>query len=149
VDSDGDGVANAADKCPDTPAGTKVDAVGCPVLFAPGAASLVLQGVNFATGKATLLSESQAILDRVAESLNNNPQVTVEVGGHTDNTGSRITNLRLSQARANTVREYLISKGVDGSRITAKGYGPDKPVAENTTATGRAANRRVELTKTN
>jgi len=147
-DSDGDGVADAGDKCPGTPAGTSVDAVGCPALFAAGKA-LVLQGVNFTTGKATLLPESQTILDKVAESLNNNPDVTVEVGGHTDNTGSRATNLRLSQARAITVRDYLISKGVDGSRITAKGYGPDVPVADNKTATGRAANRRVELSRTN
>jgi len=147
-DSDGDGVADAGDKCPGTPAGTSVDAVGCPALFAAGKA-LVLQGVNFTTGKATLLPESQTILDKVAESLNNNPDVTVEVGGHTDNTGSRATNLRLSQARAITVRDYLISKGVDGARITAKGYGPDVPVADNKTATGRAANRRVELSRTN
>ncbi len=148
TDADNDGVINSSDKCPDTPAGTTVDAVGCPALFG-GGASLVLQGVNFATGKAVLLPESQAILDRVAESLNNNPEVTVEVGGHTDNTGRKATNVRLSQARATTVRDYLISKGVDGARITAQGYGPDKPVADNTSAAGRAANRRVELTKTN
>ncbi len=147
-DSDHDGVLDAADKCPNTPAGTTVDAVGCPALFGTGA-SLVLQGVNFQTGKAVLLPESQTILDRVAESLNNNPTVTVEVGGHTDNTGRKATNLRLSQARASAVRDYLISKGVDGGRITAKGYGPDQPVADNATAAGRAANRRVELSKTN
>jgi outer membrane protein OmpA-like peptidoglycan-associated protein len=148
LDTDGDGVLNANDRCPDTPAGTRVDAVGCPALFERGAA-LVLQGVNFQTGRATLLPESQAILDRVAESLNNNPDVNVEVGGHTDNTGRRATNLRLSSARATTVRDYLISKGVAASRITARGYGPDKPVGDNTTATGRASNRRVELTRTN
>jgi outer membrane protein OmpA-like peptidoglycan-associated protein len=85
----------------------------------------------------------------VATSLVDNPTVTVEVGGHTDNTGRKATNVRLSQARANTVRDYLIGKGVDGARITAKGYGPDQPVAENTTVAGRAANRRVELSKTN
>jgi len=148
VDSDQDGVLNASDKCPDTPAGTKVDAVGCPALFG-GGASLVLQGVNFETGKAVLLPESQAILDRVAESLTDNPTVTVEVGGHTDNTGRKATNQRLSQARANAVRDYLIGKGIDGGRITAQGYGQDKPVADNTTVAGRAANRRVELSKTN
>jgi OOP family OmpA-OmpF porin len=149
VDSDKDGVFDTADKCPNTAPGVKVDAVGCPALFAEPGKALVLQGVNFETGKATLLPESQAILDKVAESLNNNPGVNVEVGGHTDSRGTRVVNVRLSQARATTVREYLISKGVDGSRITAKGYGPDQPVASNATATGRAANRRVELTKTN
>ena len=70
-------------------------------------------------------------------------------GGHTDNTGSKATNQRLSAARATAVRDLLISKGVDASRMTAKGYGPDKPVADNKTVAGRAANRRVELTKTN
>jgi outer membrane protein OmpA-like peptidoglycan-associated protein len=148
-DSDGDGVADAADKCPNTPAGAKVDAVGCPALFAEPGKALVLQGVNFETAKATLKPESQAILDKVAESLNNNPEVNVEVGGHTDNRGTRAANLRLSQARAFAVRQYLIEKGVAASRITAQGYGPDKPVADNTTATGRAANRRVELSRTN
>jgi outer membrane protein OmpA-like peptidoglycan-associated protein len=147
-DSDGDGVIDSSDKCPNTPAGTKVDAVGCPALFG-GGATLVLEGVYFATGKAILKPESQATLDRVAESLKGNPEVTVEIGGHTDNTGSKATNRRLSAARANAVRDFLISKGVDAGRLTAQGYGPDKPVADNKTVAGRAANRRVELTKTN
>jgi outer membrane protein OmpA-like peptidoglycan-associated protein len=147
-DSDADGVTDAADKCPNTPAGTKVDAVGCPALFGAGK-SLVLEGVYFETGKSVLKPESQAVLDRVAESLKGNPEVKVEIGGHTDNTGSRATNVRLSAARANAVRDYLTSKGVDAGRMTAKGYGPDKPVADNKTVAGRAANRRVELTKTN
>ena len=147
-DADGDGVIDSRDKCPNTPAGTRVDAVGCPALFG-GGATLVLEGVYFETGKATLKPESQAVLTRVAESLKGNPEVTVEIGGHTDNTGSKATNRRLSAARANAVRDYLISQGVDAGRMTAKGYGPDKPVAANTTVAGRAANRRVELTKTN
>lgn len=149
TDSDRDGVLDGTDKCPDTPAGTTVDAVGCPALFQPGGGALVLEGVNFQTGKSALLPESQEVLDRVAESLLNNPDVNVEVGGHTDNTGSRAGNTRLSQARANAVREYLIGKGIDAGRLSAKGYGPDKPVADNTTVEGRAANRRVELTRTN
>jgi len=148
-DSDGDGVPDYLDKCPNTPPGAKVDAVGCPALFAEPGKALVLQGVNFETGKATLLSESQVVLDKVAQSLIDNPGVNVEVGGYTDSRGSRAANLRLSQARAFTVRGYLISKGVAASRVTARGYGPENPVASNKTAAGRAANRRVELTRTN
>ncbi|HXI20066.1 MAG TPA: OmpA family protein, partial [Gemmatimonadales bacterium] len=146
VDSDHDGVIDANDKCPGTPAGTRVDATGCPELFERGT-TLVLQGVNFDVGKVTLRPESRAILDRVAASLVANPTVRVEVGGHTSSTGSRALNLRLSRARADAVRNYLIARGVPASQLTARGYGPDKPVAANGTAAGRAANRRVELTK--
>ena len=147
-DGDHDGVPDGIDRCPRTPTGTDVDAVGCTVLFKEGK-PLVLQGVNFRTGKAILLPESNDILDRVAESLVGNPDVTIEVGGHTDITGSVATNVRLSQARAVAVRDYLISKGVAGTRITAKGYASTVPIADNTSVEGRAANRRVELTKTN
>ena len=105
--------------------------------------------MNFQTGKAVILPVSQGILDQVAQSLVDNPDVNVEVGGHTDSQGSEAANLRLSQARADAVREYLIGKGVPAARITAKGYGEGSPVADNTTAAGRSANRRVELNRTN
>ncbi len=147
-DSDGDGVTDDRDRCPNTVAGSRVDAVGCILLFEAGK-PLVLQGVNFELNKAVLLPQSLEILDQVAASLVANETVTVEVGGHTDGTGSRANNMRLSDARAKSVRDYLISKGVAAARLTAKGYGPDKPIAENTTATGRLANRRVELNQTN
>jgi outer membrane protein OmpA-like peptidoglycan-associated protein len=78
-----------------------------------------------------------------------NPTATVEIGGHTDNTGSKATNMKLSEDRANAVRDYLISKGVSGERMTAVGYGPDEPVADNATKEGKAQNRRVELKRTN
>ena len=133
---------------PATVAGTSVDAKGCTSLFQAGT-PLILSGVNFETGKAILLPESQGILDQVAQSLVDNPDVNVEVGGYTDNTGRTATNVRLSEARANAVRDYMIEKGVDGGRITAKGYGQENPVADNATAAGRAANRRVELSRTN
>lgn len=148
TDSDGDGVMDTADRCPNTPAGVKVDRVGCAQIFESGR-PLVLLGVNFETGRSALLPESQAVLDTVATSLINNPEVTVEIGGHTDNTGSRATNLRLSQARADAVKAYLVSKGINATRMTTKGYGPDSPTADNATVEGRAANRRVELSKTN
>ena len=83
--------------------------------------------------------------DAVAQSLAANDSIRVEVGGHTDNTGSRATNLALSQARAEAVRHYLVRHGVAADRLVARGYGPDSPVAGNGTREGRAQNRRVEL----
>jgi len=147
-DGDGDGVTDDKDRCPHTPAGVKVDGEGCQVLFEQAKKSLVLEGVNFATGKAELTPESQTILDCVAESLVANGDIKVQVGGHTDNTGSAAVNKRLSAARAEAVRQYLISKGVAADRLTAVGFGPSKPIASNKTAAGRAQNRRVELTRT-
>ncbi|HEU4763037.1 MAG TPA: OmpA family protein [Gemmatimonadales bacterium] len=146
-DTDGDGVVDRDDKCPGTPTGTAVDASGCQKLFdvAAGQTTVVLQGVTFRSGSSALTPNSRPILDQVAAALVANPDLKVEVQGHTDNTGSRATNIRLSQQRANTVRLYLISKGVDGARLTARGYGPDVPKVPNTTAAGRAENRRVEL----
>ncbi|HEX6944188.1 MAG TPA: PKD domain-containing protein [Gemmatimonadaceae bacterium] len=106
---------------------------------------VVLEGVHFQTNKATLLPESSQILDRVAESLIAHPDVKVEVGGHTDSDGSESYNLKLSQKRANTVRDYLVKKGVPASQLTARGYGEVQPVADNVTPEGKATNRRVEL----
>jgi OOP family OmpA-OmpF porin len=146
-DADGDGVNDDKDRCPSTPAGVKVDQEGCQVLFEQSKKTLILEGVNFETGKADLTPESQTILDGVAESLVANDSIKVQVGGHTDNTGSAAVNKRLSAARANAVREYLISKGVAADRLTAAGFGPSKPIASNRTAEGRAQNRRVELTR--
>ena len=148
-DKDGDGVTDDKDRCPSTPAGVKVDAEGCQVLFEQAKKPLILEGVNFATGKAELTPESQAILDGVAESLVAHEDIKVQVGGHTDNTGSAAVNKRLSAARAEAVRQYLISKGVAETRLSAKGFGPSKPIASNKTAAGRSQNRRVELTRVN
>jgi outer membrane protein OmpA-like peptidoglycan-associated protein len=145
LDGDKDGVPDGIDKCPNTAAGTRVDATGCPMVFEEGTTRVVLQGVTFQTGSAQLTPAARAILDGVAQTLAANPDIKVEVGGHTDSTGSRATNVRLSQARAESVMAYLVGKGVAASRLTAKGYGPDEPVADNKTADGRAKNRRVEL----
>ena len=87
------------------------------------------------------------MLDKVAESIRNAGPVKVEVAGHTDAQGSDAFNLKLSQRRAEAVRAYLVSKGVDGTRLAAKGYGESVPVGDNATAAGRAQNRRVELRK--
>lgn len=148
-DSDGDGVMDGVDKCPNSPAGSTVDATGCNVvLFERGAKALILDGVTFETGKATLTPSSSDILDRVANSLQDYPDLTIEVGGHTDTTGPRAFNVKLSRARARAVMEYLVSRGIAATRMTTKGYGPDAPIADNNTADGRARNRRVELKKT-
>lgn len=147
TDADKDGVFDGLDKCPNTPAGRQVDANGCPVLFEENK-PLILQGVTFATGKADLTGNSRTVLDLVAQSLIGWPDLKVEVAGFTDNTGSAAVNSRLSQARAEAVRAYLISKGVPAARLTAKGYGPAQPIAPNTTPAGREKNRRVELRKT-
>lgn len=139
-DSDGDGVRDSADQCPDSDAGAAVDARGCEIPEV-----IILKGVNFNTGSHQLTDESSAILDETADALMRHPQMKVEVAGHTDNRGSQAFNLRLSQERAQAVLDYLVSRGVDAENITAKGYGPDDPIADNETVEGRAANRRVEL----
>jgi outer membrane protein OmpA-like peptidoglycan-associated protein len=105
-----------------------------------------LQNIYFDTGKATIKPESYPILDRVAEFLKANPKAIVEIQGHTDSVGSASYNLRLSQARAEAVRNYLITyHHIDPSRLIAKGYGETMPIADNTTREGRAMNRRVEF----
>jgi OOP family OmpA-OmpF porin len=118
-------------------------------LFEKGKKSLVLEGVNFVTNSAELTPESKAILDNVAESLKDWPEVKVEVEGHTDSVADPAYNMDLSQRRAESVLDYLVSRGVATSRLSAKGYGETRPVASNDTAEGRAKNRRVELRKTN
>jgi outer membrane protein OmpA-like peptidoglycan-associated protein len=106
---------------------------------------LTLRGVNFELGKAVLLPVSRDILEEVARSLAANPQVRVEVAGHTDSTGSRAVNERLSLARAESVKAYLIENGVNAGQLEVQGYASTQPVASNRTASGRAQNRRVEL----
>ncbi len=148
LDSDGDGVSDALDKCPGTPAGVKVDASGCPVtILDAGAATWTFNNINFETAKAEIQPSSFGILDEVAEALRANPQLRVMVEGHTDSRGARAFNLDLSQRRAQSVVDYLVAKGVAPGRLTAKGYGPDRPVADNGTRLGRAKNRRVQFTR--
>lgn len=144
-DSDNDGVDDSKDKCPGTAPNTRVDAQGCTILFTSPRAPLILLGVTFETGRSALKPESYAVLDGVAASLNANVDIRIEIAGYTDNTGSAGGNLTLSQARAGAVRAYLASKGVLPDRMVSKGYGAASPIATNTTAAGRAQNRRVEL----
>jgi outer membrane protein OmpA-like peptidoglycan-associated protein len=118
------------------------------LLMAQRQTRVTLRGVNFELGKAVLLPISRDILEDVARSLVANPSVTVEVAGHTDSTGSRQVNERLSLARAESVKAFLIENGVSADRMEIKGYASTEPVASNKTASGRAQNRRVELRRT-
>lgn len=149
-DTDNDGIPDPRDRCPNTAPGQNVDAVGCPILFAVEQSTgrrqpLVLRGVNFRTGSSALTEDSYSILDQVAASLVAHPEVRIEISGHTDNTGTRAINTRLSRERALAVKAYLARKQVDPGRMEVVGYGPDRPIATNTTVDGRAQNRRVEL----
>ena len=148
-DTDGDGVPNSRDRCPDTPKTDAADANGCTILFHKGTRSVILRGVTFLPGRATLTPEAREILRDVASQLVENPQYKVQVSGHTDIRGTRARNLRLSLARARTVETFLEANGVPPTQVTAKGFGPDVPIASNKTAAGRAKNRRVELNRTN
>ncbi len=112
---------------------------------APMRKKIVLRGVNFDYDKATLQPAGRPILDEAAEILKANPDVNVEVRGFTDSRGSDAYNQRLSERRAQTVKNYLVSRGVSPSRLTTRGYGESDPVATNETEAGRAQNRRVEL----
>ena len=140
LDSDGDGIVDGKDQCPGTQAGVKVDNKGCELQ-----ATIKLEGVTFTNNSARLQPSSVAILDDAAEILRRHADLKIEVAGHTDNRGNRAYNVRLSQQRAEAVKQYLIDHGVNAANLSAKGYGPGTPIADNASASGRAANRRVEL----
>ncbi len=107
--------------------------------------SFVLEDCNFETGKADLEEDSYKVIDELVAFLNRKEDVRIELGGHTDNVGTAKSNLILSEARANTVRDYLLLKGINPDRVTAKGYGLTMPVESNKTEEGRAINRRTEV----
>ena len=169
-DADGDGVPDSADKCPNTPMGVKVDTTGCPLdsdgdgvtddkdqcpgtprgvkvnqLGCPEREPIVLKGVNFAYDSAELTQPSHAILDGVAKILTKHPDLKVTIAGHTDSMGTADYNKKLSQRRAESVMNHLISRGVRSANLTAVGFGEEQPIASNDEVEGRAKNRRVEL----
>lgn len=108
---------------------------------------IALYGILFDTGKDTIKAESEPLLDEIVSMLKDNAALELSVEGHTDNVGKAKANQSLSDKRAASVKKYLVSKGVDAKRLTTKGWGDGKPVADNRTEDGRARNRRVELVK--
>jgi OOP family OmpA-OmpF porin len=148
-DKDGDGIPDAVDKCPDKPE-TKngyQDEDGCPDELPKAVAKFsgVIKGIEFDFGKATIRKDSDKLLDEAAKVLAEYKELRVMVTGYTDDVGERQTNLDLSDARAKSVKEYLVGKGVDPSRIETLGAGPDNPIADNKTEKGRQENRRIEF----
>ncbi|WP_017258472.1 DUF6089 family protein [Pedobacter arcticus] len=160
-DADGDGVSDFYDKCPNTPAGVAVDGAGCPL---PVSKTIVqkpvtyiiseedkkvvadaIKNLEFDLAKATIRSTSFATLDKVAD-LISSKNLSLKLAGHTDSQGSDAYNMKLSKERAESVKAYLVSKGVNASRIEATGYGESQPIDTNATAKGRQNNRRVEFT---
>lgn len=168
-DTDGDGVVDSLDNCPNTPTGSAVDSQGCALdtdgdgvadykdqcpNSAPGAVvnelgcakPLVLDGVNFELNSDELTAASKGILNPIAKAHSMyHANVELVVSGHTDSAGSSAYNNDLSLRRAESVRAYLVSQGSPADKLTAQGYGESTPVADNATAEGRAQNRRVEL----
>jgi OOP family OmpA-OmpF porin len=140
ADTDGDGVPDSLDRCPGTAPGLNVDANGCVIKQ-----TLVLRNITFVTDSCVLTADSKAVIDKLADSMNGQPGMMVEIDGHTDTVGTQDYNLKLSQARAKTVRLYLHEKGIKMNRMTVDGFGFFKPVADNNTEEGRALNRRVEF----
>ena len=167
LDSDGDGVPDNKDKCPNTPNGVKVDVFGCPLDAdrdgvpdyldqcpdTPLGARVDARGcwtfsstVLFDLNSAKVKPEAHAALTEAILILKKIPDLKLEIDGYTDNTGSSAYNMALSLKRAEAVKEFFVSKGVDPGRLSTKGFGFTKPAASNKTKKGRAKNRRVELT---
>ncbi|MEN8928877.1 MAG: OmpA family protein [Flavobacteriales bacterium] len=144
-DTDGDGIADNKDNCPSV-AGVAANN-GCPQVNEEDKKVLAqaMEGLFFKTGSAVIERKSYAVLDNVAKVMLAHPEYKLQISGYTDNTGKASSNLRLSKARAAAAKAYLIKDGVAGSRMTSEGYGIENPRATNSTAAGRALNRRVEF----
>jgi outer membrane protein OmpA-like peptidoglycan-associated protein len=145
-DSDGDGIIDLEDKCPKTP-GVREN-FGCPPIAQEEQEVIkrAFDNLEFNTGKSTIRSTSFPSLNELADLLIKKPNYKLLIEGHTDNVGKRTSNITLSKNRANAVKKYLVSKGVDATRFQVQWFGPDKPIADNSTEEGRQRNRRVEMT---
>jgi OmpA-OmpF porin, OOP family len=155
LDNDRDGVPDKLDKCPNEPETINgfQDEDGCPDAGPPSKVKLdpvkkqivILDKIFFDTGKATIKPVSFGLLDQVAQLLRGHAEIKIEIQGHTDAQGDMDTNIKLSKERAESVRTYLIKKGVAPAHMVSGGYGPTQPIANNKTKAGREANRRVEF----
>ena len=144
-DSDNDGVYDKDDQCPDT-AGVESN-YGCPKLTEEKQKELneYAKTINFNTGKSSITQDSEEALEAILSILDEYPNAKFTVEGHTDSVGRAAYNKKLSNERAASVMEYLTTNGIDASRLESKGYGEEQPTADNSTADGRAKNRRVEI----
>lgn len=167
IDSDGDGVPDNKDKCPNTPRGVKVDVFGCPLdADRDGVANYLDQCPNtplgatvdargcwtyaavvlFDINSAEVKSEAYPMLSEAVLIMKKNQDLVVEIDGHTDSTGAAAYNMALSVKRAEAIKDHLVTRGIDPKRLSTKGFGLTKPAASNDTKEGRAKNRRVEFT---
>lgn len=141
IDKDGDGVLNNADYCPNTYANLKVNERGCAVK----AQTLTVHNIHFNFDRATLMPDSITLINKMAETFKEQPQLRATVAGHADSLGDAAYNKRLSARRAQAVVNQLVQQGVSRTRLQFVGYGESRPVASNATEEGRALNRRVEF----
>jgi outer membrane protein OmpA-like peptidoglycan-associated protein len=148
-DNDNDTVKDLDDQCPNTPGQPTAARPGCPSLVVVTANEIrITQQIQFDFNKATIKPVSFPILDAVYEVLAMNPKITIEVQGHTDNVGNAAYNQKLSQQRADSVKAYLVKKGVTDVRLVSKGYGMAQPLVPNNTDANKALNRRVQFIRT-
>ncbi len=167
-DTDGDGIYDALDKCPNTPAGSTVNVDGCPIVMdddqdgvvntqdlcpntplgekvdSNGCPLIVNLHINFANDSAKVPANAAALLDKYADFLKRNTNYSAKIVGYTDNIGSETYNQKLSQRRAQAVMKALVERGVNPNQLSAIGMGEENPIASNDTAEGRAQNRRIE-----
>ena len=137
-DSDGDGIIDSLDKCPNTPKNVLVNHYGCPII--------TTLRINFDFNKVNIKKIYYPQIEKIAKAMKNNPKLKIEIDGYTDNIGSKKYNSKLSLKRAQAVKNILVKKyGIDPKRIVVKGFGEKYPLLPNTTSTNRALNRRVEI----
>lgn len=147
-DTDKDGIEDPKDKCPNSYG--PVSNNGCPIIEAADreVLSFAMKAVQFELGKATLKSESFSVLNQIVSIMNKYPDYKLTIEGHTDNTGASDVNQKLSENRAKSCYDYLLQKGIPAIRMTYKGFGQTRPIADNSTYSGRTLNRRVEFNLT-